>query len=208
MVVKYKAHYDEANLSRFDATYIVPNQTLPLENQILYYFVGLTSFNPTILQPVVAWCGIGLDTHCGFSYNYSGWEMAAWNCCPKGLSNYGKSVALQGGETVMTSTHSDPLTGQVRVAMSTETDESRLDLYGDYRLFDRASITGEYYSYTDCKQFNSVPFVFNDLKLWDTKDLLLKIPGSSWEITNLNPMNCSGSITFDYPKEVNIKARA
>ena len=76
----------------------------------------------------------------------------------------------------------------------------------DYRSFDSARIAGEFYGYFECNEFNSVPFVSSNMMIWDNKGEILRIP--SWEVTNLNPMNCNGTISFDYPDEVTIQARA
>lgn len=188
------AHFGQSGLGRFDSEYIVPDQTLPLTNQLLYYFIGLTNFvanNETIIQPVIAWCG---SSNCGFSYQYSGWEMAAWNCCPSGLSNYGKGIKLSGGDAISTYVVSDPNKGNIQVYMSANNGVSSLNENGDYRLFNDAEIAGEFYRYTSCNQFNSVPVEFKKMSIEDVNGKSVDIPPSKWTIINSNPLNCGGTI--------------
>ena len=204
-----QAHYSQNNLTRFDASYVVPKETLPLTQQLLYYFVGLES--GSIIQPVVAWCGNAagspLGLGCGYSYKYSGWQMAAWYCCPAGLSHFGKSIKLDGGEVIVTSTRSDLSTGSVRVTMNTTAGQSSLEEVGAGTQFDRASIAGEFYRYSECNQFNSEPFIFKEMEIWDTNNHKVDITASAWMVYNLNPLNCSGEIVMDYPEQVTIKGR-
>jgi len=201
------SHYGQANLGRFDSEYIVPTEQMPISGQLLYYFVGLTNFdaNETIIQPVLAYCG---SSSCGFSYEWSGWQMAAWNCCPNGLTNYGKGVQLKGGDSIKTVTLSNPSTGNIQVYMSAPGGVSSLNENGDYRRFNDAEICGEFYSYSNCDQFNSVPVQFNSMAIYDTSGRKVDVPPSKWTVTNNNPLGCGGSLDIESSTTAKLKARS
>ena len=153
---------------------------------------------------MIAWCG---SSSCGFSYDYSGWEMAAWNCCPNGLTNYGKGIQLNGGDEITTYVTSDPQKGNIQVYMSAPGGVSQLNENGDYRKFNDAEITGEFYRYSNCNQFNSVPVQFKSLDLYDTYGNSVLPSKSQWQIINQNPLNCGGNITIVSNTDATISAR-
>ena len=195
-----------SGLGRFDSNYVVPNQDLPETGQLLYYFIGLTNFydnNETIIQPVLAFCGSG---SCGYSYDYSGWEMAAWNCCPSGLTNYGKGIQLEKGENITTFVYSDPSTGNVEIYMNARGGVSSLNERGDYRAFNDAEITGEFYSFSSCGQFNNLPVQFNDMSVQDVNGQNVEILPTQWQTVNYNPLECGGSINIEDAARATISA--
>eukprot|EP01084_Bolivina_argentea_P265821 450703_1 len=201
--VWYEQNKSNNSLGRFDSVYILPNQTLPETNQLLYYFISLSNGpnNETIIQPVIAYCG---SSSCGFSYDYDGWEMAAWNCCPQGLSNYGKGVKLSAADKVTAHVSSDPNNGNIQVYMESTAGVSQLNEKGDYRVMNYGEIAGEFYSYTNCNQFNSLPITFTQLSMKDTHGNAI-VP--KWTVINNNALNCGGNITIVNATEVTIKAR-
>ena len=133
--------------------------------------------------------------------------MAAWNCCPQGLTNYGKGIKLSAGDSIKTNTISDPSKGNIQVYMSANNGVSSLNENGDYRVFNDAEITGEFYRYTQCDQFNSDPAIFYNMAIYDTSGNAVNIPPNKWTIINQNPLNCGGNIEIVNASYATISAR-
>ena len=115
----------------------------------------------------------------------------AWNCCPSGESWYGKGVKLEKGVTVDAYTYS---TGNdAYVYESYNGQASILNIKSDYRIFNWACVTGEFYNYKDCNAFNEKPFMFDKLLITDMKN---GEETPKWQIEN-NIKNCGASLTFD-----------
>eukprot|EP00483_Globobulimina_turgida_P000336 UN00336 len=184
----YGSYNTPNTMGNFSVQYIVPDEEPNNEGQILYYFIGFEDMNQnnlTIIQPVVAYCPQG----CGYSYT-RGWTMASWNCCPAGETWYGKGVQLKAGVTVDAYTYS---TGSDAVVYESYNGQaSVLNIGNDYRVFNWACVTGEFYNYKDCKAFNSKAFTFVNIQITDLKGNTEVPP---WETTN-NIQNCGASLVY------------
>ncbi|WIH04093.1 hypothetical protein KHF85_14895 [Xanthomonas translucens pv. graminis] len=60
-------------LGRIVASWIVPQNPTNVAGQVVYFFPGLQSDDPTILQPVM-----------GYRGENNGWDLSSWNCCQDG----------------------------------------------------------------------------------------------------------------------------
>merc|ERR1719295_1829475 len=175
-------------VGNFSVTYHLPSED-PTSNggQILYYFIGFQPNddpnNITIIQPVVAYCPSG----CGWSYS-PGWSMASWNCCPSGETWYGKGVKLETGATVEAYTYSTGSDAYVYEAYKGEA--SVLNIASDYRRFNWACVTGEFYDYSGCKDFNEQAFTFANMRI-TTLNGNQETP--RWEVAN-NIEDCGASL--------------
>eukprot|EP01083_Nonionella_stella_P199317 730964_1 len=97
----YAMYTTPSDMGNFSATYTLPDESPTDDGQILYYFIGIGTKQEHggIIQPCIGYCpGNG---GCGEAYgNYKGWSMSSWNCCPSGMTHYGKGVKLEAGVTV------------------------------------------------------------------------------------------------------------
>ena len=64
----------------------------------------------------------------------------------------------------------------------------------------------EFYSYSNCNQFNSLPIQFTKLSLKDVNGNNVVVP--KWTVINQNPLNCGGNITFVSSTDATIAARS
>eukprot|EP01084_Bolivina_argentea_P095313 171382_1 len=181
-------------MGNFSATYTVPDESPTNDDQILYYFIGIQSTgsgmaNVSLIQPCIGYCpGKG---GCGAAYgSYVGWSMSSWNCCPSGESHYGKGVKLEPGVTVKADTY---YTGSyAKIWEEYNGEVSQLQVNNDHREYFLLSVSGEFYNYKGCQDFNKKPFMFKDIKI---KDLNGANVNPQWQVQN-KIKNCGASLKF------------
>jgi hypothetical protein len=158
--INYWQNYAQAHptvgITKFSATYSVPQEPTSSGDQILYYFIGLqdsTFAKATILQPVLTF------------EPATGWSIAAWYCCPSSQQHHANVISgLQPGDTVVSTierialkryTVSAAWGGQVS-SLTVETQAP------EFRLLKAAL---EVYRVDDCSQFARGPVTFRSIEI-------------------------------------------
>jgi len=84
-----------SSYGKIKATWTVPPTPSSDDGQTLFFFPGFMDINNTqlIIQPVLGWndgqSGVGP------------WNIASWNCCPSGITNYSPPVTVNPGDEIL-----------------------------------------------------------------------------------------------------------
>lgn len=78
---------------RLKATWTVPPTPTSNDGQTLFFFPGFEDINNVqlIIQPVLGW---------NDGQNAGPWNIASWNCCPGGITNYSPPVTVNVGDEI------------------------------------------------------------------------------------------------------------
>ncbi|WP_254460661.1 hypothetical protein [Xanthomonas sacchari] len=88
-------------MGRIVARWTVPHNPTNVAQQTVYFFPGLQSDDPTILQPVLGYRG----------YNNS-WDLSSWNCCQDGMVWHSDFIAASAGDQIVGDTYATCNNGQ------------------------------------------------------------------------------------------------
>ncbi|XQA73370.1 hypothetical protein ACM9XA_18220 [Xanthomonas sacchari] len=81
-------------MGRIVASWTVPQNPTNVAQQTVYFFPGMQSDDPTILQPVLGYRG----------YNDS-WDLSSWNCCQDGMVWHSDFIAARAGDRIVGDTY-------------------------------------------------------------------------------------------------------
>mmetsp|Transcript_6291 Transcript_6291/g.8827 ORF Transcript_6291/g.8827 Transcript_6291/m.8827 type:complete len:316 (+) Transcript_6291:35-982(+) len=172
----------------FEGTYTVPEDPPSGNNgQTLFYFIGTENLDAdgesvTILQPVLTW-----------ENGNKGWNMASWNCCPRGETTVSDSILhLEAGDTVYGNISIDYTNEIATVFSQYEDDAVDLSISGELREFDWLDVTQEVYSVSSCSDFAASDTIIKSMSIKDQdgNDLI-----PDWDDAT-GKTACDGSQTF------------
>ncbi len=92
--VQWAIDVTSTKMGRIVARWKVPQNPTNAANQTVYFFPGLQSDDPTILQPVLGYRG----------YNDS-WDLSSWNCCQKGTVWSSDYIPANAGDQIVGDTY-------------------------------------------------------------------------------------------------------
>ncbi|UKE74260.1 hypothetical protein [Xanthomonas graminis] len=81
-------------LGRIVASWTVPQNPTNVAQQVVYFFPGLQSDDPTILQPVL-----------GYRGENNAWDLSSWNCCQEGTVWYSDYIKAKAGDQIVGDTY-------------------------------------------------------------------------------------------------------
>ncbi|QDI02494.1 MULTISPECIES: hypothetical protein [Xanthomonas translucens group] len=87
-------------LGRIVASWTVPQNPTNVARQIVYFFPGLQSDDPTILQPVL-----------GYRGESNAWDLSSWKCCQEGTVWYSDYIKAKAGDQIVGDTYATCGTG-------------------------------------------------------------------------------------------------
>ncbi|KWV15820.1 hypothetical protein ISN34_17485 [Xanthomonas translucens pv. translucens] len=87
-------------LGRIVASWTVPQNPTNVAQQTVYFFPGLQSNDPMILQPVL-----------GYRGENNGWDLSSWNCCQEGTVWYSDYIQAKTGDQIVGDTYATCGTG-------------------------------------------------------------------------------------------------
>jgi len=158
--IAYASYGYAGNFSSFNGTWKVPTAPTTYEDQILYFFTGLTEQSGSeIIQPVLQY---GKTPDGGGEY----WEVACW--WVNGAYLYSKPVTVQSGDTVFgyMNTLSYP-NWELGASINGGQQQTNI-IVSNYYPQVTAYVTLEAYQMTDCKEYPSDGSItFTDLVLDD-----------------------------------------
>ncbi|MFZ0800391.1 MAG: hypothetical protein WAM98_21605 [Terriglobales bacterium] len=89
--LEYVSATTSTSYGEITATWTVPPQPTTNDGQTLFFFPGLEDYSDvlSIVQPVLQW------------YAPGPWDVASWNCCPKGIIWESEPVKVKPGDTIL-----------------------------------------------------------------------------------------------------------
>lgn len=89
------AGYDTGTpIGRIVASWTVPSNPTNVAGQTVYFFPGLQSDTPVILQPVL-----------GYRGNSNSWDLSSWNCCKDGTVWHSDFIPAKAGDQIVGDTY-------------------------------------------------------------------------------------------------------
>jgi hypothetical protein len=162
------------------ATWTVPATPASNDSQTLYFFPGFEDITNTelIIQPVLGW-------NDGQS-KVGPWNIASWNCCPSGVTNYSTPVTVNVGDTILGTikgackagnqscskwdiTTKDVTTGK-KTTLSNTPSEGQTFNWAQSGVL-------EVYNITQCSDFPKGTTEFSKVALYDYNFKEIKSPG-------------------------------
>ncbi|AKK68628.1 hypothetical protein [Xanthomonas translucens] len=98
--LKVAGYYTGTPLGRIVASWTVPQNPTNVAQQTVYFFPGLQSNDPTILQPVL-----------GYRGENNAWDLSSWNCCQEGTVWYSDYIKAKAGDQIVGDTYATCGTG-------------------------------------------------------------------------------------------------
>lgn len=200
------------NISKYTATYTVPDPPTTTSSNILYYWIGLQDLNSAenpVIQPVLSWVK-------GSSEN--NWYFESWNCCPAGHKLKSTSVPIKGkGASVQGSMNRDS-DGLFTITSTDSTGQSSVlytndTLSGIVRTWDWVEIVLETYNVDSCSDYSAGGQAqFLDMTLTDVEGQSVTPTFTMNPYINGAYLNasastqftacCNGKFVTDWPKAV------
>ncbi|MBO9873924.1 MULTISPECIES: hypothetical protein [Xanthomonas] len=81
-------------MGRIVASWTVPQNPTNVAHQTVYFFPGMQSDDPTILQPVL-----------GYRGDSNTWDLSSWNCCQDGMVWYSDFIPAKAGDRIVGDTY-------------------------------------------------------------------------------------------------------
>ncbi|MFC6841932.1 hypothetical protein [Xanthomonas theicola] len=136
-------------IGRIVASWTVPPNPISASGQTVYFFPGLQSDTPVILQPVL-----------GYRGNNNTWDLSSWNCCKDDTVWYSDFIPAKAGDQIVGDTYATCSTPG-RTCSSWNIDTRNLTSGRSVRLSTTSSgnlnlVVGgalEVYSVTNCDQY-------------------------------------------------------
>ncbi|CTP87704.1 hypothetical protein [Xanthomonas graminis] len=175
------AGYDtDTPLGRIVASWTVPQNPTNVARQVVYFFPGLQSGDPTILQPVLGYRG----------YNNS-WDLSSWNCCQDGVVWHSDYISAKTGDQIVGDMYATCDTGSPcsdwNVDTHNVTSGQSVSLSTTYDIdSDSHQVMGgalEVYSLDSCDQYPPEGRItFTNIGVYDYQ--LDRVWSPPWESTN------------------------
>eukprot|EP01083_Nonionella_stella_P260541 888221_1 len=165
----YNTSANDASLSNFTSTYIVPNESPTCTNDIEYFFIALQNKNDiwqeVIVQSVVQYGCIDEYPH--------GWSMEPWSCCPYGQSHKGRTVVIKPGDIVKSWIYN--INGQITIGMSlNSSNQTQIVVDESIFTFNYALTALSSDRIVNCDEYGISPFETTNLKITNNKGTIVK----------------------------------
>jgi hypothetical protein len=183
-IVSANAINTTSPFGKLTANWIVPPPPTTDDGQVVYLFPGMEDYalDESIIQPVLGWYKSSTGTN---------WNIASWNCCPKGTANYSTPLPVNSGDTIHGTIKSNLPAGTSTSTWDITTEDITLGIStmlrntpSENQLFTWAQGGAlEVYGIVQCSDYppnNSVAFY--DLALYDKS--FNKYPNPGWVLFN------------------------
>ncbi len=170
-------------LGRIVASWKVPQNPTNVAQQTVYFFPGITTDYPAILQPVLAYRGYD-----------NAWDLSSWNCCKDGTVWQSDTIAAKTGDQIVGDTYAT--CNNLRPCSSWNIDTRNLTsgqsvrlsttYYGNLSISSAVAGALEVYSIDSCDQYPpDGSITFDDIGVYDYK--LRRVHSPPWTSNNYSP---------------------
>ncbi|WP_369916629.1 hypothetical protein AB8810_05975 [Xanthomonas sp. NCPPB 3005] len=165
-----------AKMGRIVASWKVPQNPTNVAHQTVYFFPGMQSDDPTILQPVL-----------GYRGDSNTWDLSSWNCCQNGMVWSSDFIPAKAGDQIVGDTYATCNNGRPCANWNVDTrnvttgESVRLSTTYDINSNTHLVIGGalEVYSVDSCDQYPpDGRITFNAIGVYDYK--LGRVQSPAW----------------------------